>query len=187
LTNARSDLNPILTELFRQNLWANLTLIDFCATLPEEILETNVPGTFGTIRETLGHLAGTEEGYLAGLVGDIESDSSSDEEASPNLATLRERALHVGEILALATMREHAVTSGEGLIAYAEAVEGNPTVRVVWFGQTYEMQASLFLVQAINHATEHRAQIKTALTQAGSTPPELDGWSWDRQKSGQRR
>ncbi len=64
-----SNRNPILTELFHHNLWANLNLIDLCATLPENVLETNVPGTFGTVRETLGHLAGTEEGYLAGLVG----------------------------------------------------------------------------------------------------------------------
>jgi uncharacterized damage-inducible protein DinB len=187
LTNVSSDRNPILTEMFHHNLWANLTLIDFCATLPDEILETNLPGTFGTIRETLGHLAGTEEGYLAGLVGDIAPDSSSAEEVSPNLATLRERALHAGEALALATVREHAMKSGEGLIAFVEAVEGNPTARVAWFGQTYEMPASLFLVQAINHATEHRAQIKTALTQAGVPPPELDGWTWDREKSGQSR
>jgi uncharacterized damage-inducible protein DinB len=41
------------------------------------------------------------------------------------------------------------------------------------------MPAALFLVQAINHATEHRTQIKTALTQAGISPPELDGWTWD--------
>ena len=77
--------------------------------------------------------------------------------------------------------------SGEGLVSYAATVEGNPTVHVTWFGQTYEMPASLFLVQAINHATGHRAQIKTALTQAGIAPPEIDGWSWDREKGGQRQ
>ena len=187
MPNASAGQDSILTEMFRHNLWANLTLLDLCATLPDEILETDVPGTFGTIRETLGHLAGTEEGYLAGLVGEIAPDSSLDEEVSPNLATLRERALRVGEVLALATVREHAVKSGKGLIAYTEAVAGNPTVRVAWFGQAYEMPASLLLVQAINHATEHRAQIKTALTQAGIAPPELDGWTWDRQKSEQRR
>jgi uncharacterized damage-inducible protein DinB len=35
------------------------------------------------------------------------------------------------------------------------------------------------LTQAINHATEHRTQIRTALTQAGIEPPALDGWAWD--------
>jgi uncharacterized damage-inducible protein DinB len=177
--------NPILADLCRHNLWANLVLIDRCASLPDDVLETNVPGTFGSVRETLGHLVGTEEGYLAGLVGESESDASPDDEAFPTLATLRERALAAGQVLALATVREHAVTSGAGLIAYAENVAGNPTVRVTWFAQTWELSAALFMVQAINHATEHRAQIKTALTQAGITPPELDGWTWDREQSAQ--
>jgi uncharacterized damage-inducible protein DinB len=52
-------------------------------------------------------------------------------------------------------------------------------LRVIWHDQSYELPAALLLVQAINHATEHRTQIKTALTQAGITPPELDGWTWD--------
>ena len=151
------------------------------------MLETNVSGTFGTVRETLGHLVGTEEGYLSGLVGESTHGSLTAEEANPNLATLRERALEAGEVLALATVREHAVSSGEGLVAYVEAVAGNPTVRVTWFGQTYEMPAALFLVQAINHATEHRSQIKIALTQAGIAPPELDGWTWDAARRGQTR
>jgi uncharacterized damage-inducible protein DinB len=172
--------HPVLVELFHHNLWANLALIDLCLTLSDEILETNVPGTFGTIRDTLSHLAGTEEGYLSGLVGErTERSSNSDEQESPNLATLRERALQSGEGLHLAIVREHAVQSGEGLIAYAAAVEGNPTLQVIWHDQSYELPAALLLIQAINHATEHRTQIKTALTQAGITPPALDGWTWD--------
>jgi len=58
---------------------------------------------------------------------------------------------------------------------------------VTWRGESYEMPAALFLVQAINHATEHRTQIKTALTQAGITPPELDGWTWDDERRGEAR
>ena len=84
-------------------------------------------------------------------------------------------------------MREQALKSREGLIAYAETVEGNPTLRVIWHDQSYELPAALLLVQAINHATEHRTQIKTALTQAGITPPELDGWTWDAARRGETR
>jgi uncharacterized damage-inducible protein DinB len=160
---------PVLAELFRHNLWANLILIDLCLTLPEEILETNVPGTFGGIRETLAHLVGAEERYLAALVAGPERRNPTLEETAPDLTTLR----------------EHARQSGEGFIAFAEKVEGNPTMRVTWRGQSHEMPAALFLVQAINHATEHRTQIKTALTQASITPPELDGWTWDDERRGQ--
>ena len=36
--------------------------------------------------------------------------------------------------------------------------------------------ASVILVQAINHATEHRAHATTILTQLGIEPPAIDGW-----------
>ena len=162
MTDAQRS-HPVLAELFSHNLWANLTLIDLCATLPDEILETNVPGTYGGICETLTHLVGAEERYVSAFQGGPERRNPTLEETSPDLATLR----------------EHARQSGEGFVAYAETVEDNPTLQVTWRGQSYEMPAALFLVQAINHATEHRTQIKTALTQAGITPPELDGWTWD--------
>jgi uncharacterized damage-inducible protein DinB len=160
---------PILVELFRHNLWANLTLIDLCSTLPDEVLETNVPGTYGGIGKTLAHLVGAEERYHSALCGGPERRNPTLEETAPDLATLR----------------EHARQSGEGFIAFAEKVEGNPTLDVTWRGQSYEMPAALFLVQAINHATEHRTQIKTALTQAAITPPELDGWTWDEAQRGE--
>jgi uncharacterized damage-inducible protein DinB len=37
---------------------------------------------------------------------------------------------------------------------------------------------TILLTQAINHATEHRAQIMAILTQLGIQPPDLDGWSY---------
>jgi uncharacterized damage-inducible protein DinB len=161
----------VLAELFRHNLWANLTLIDLCATLPDDVLGSDVRGTYGGIRQTLTHLAGAEERYLAALTAGPERRNPALEETAPDLATLR----------------EHARQSGEGFVAYAETVEGNPTLRVTWHGESYETPAALFLVQAINHATEHRTQIKTALTQAGITPPELDGWTWDDARRGETR
>ena len=33
------------------------------------------------------------------------------------------------------------------------------------------------MVQAINHATEHREQINSMLSALGLTPPDLDGWT----------
>ena len=43
---------------------------------------------------------------------------------------------------------------------------------------SFATPAALFLLQAINHATEHRAQIATTLTQLGIEPPVLDGWAF---------
>lgn len=159
-------MSPILADLFRHNVWANLALTDLCTTLADDILETNVPGTFGSIRETLTHIAGAEERYVSAFVAGPERRDPTLEESAPDLATVR----------------GHLRQSGESLIAYAEAVVGDPVLDVTWRGETYEMPASLFLVQAVNHATEHRAQVMTALTQAGIAPPELDGWTWHDQR-----
>ena len=51
-------------ELFKFNLWANLRLLEACADL--EIVELNaaLPGTFGSIGETLVHLVAAEERYV---------------------------------------------------------------------------------------------------------------------------
>jgi uncharacterized damage-inducible protein DinB len=155
--------NPILADLFRHNLWANLVIFDCCAALSDSILATDVPGTFGSIRATLTHIAGAEERYLASLTGGPERRNPTLEEAKPDLATVR----------------EHLRQSGEGLIAYAETVDGDPILQVVWRGERYEPPASLLLVQAIDHAIEHRTHIKTALTQAGIEPPGIDGWHWN--------
>ena len=38
------------------------------------------------------------------------------------------------------------------------------------------MAAGLLLLQAVNHATEHRSQIATILTQLGVEPPDMSGW-----------
>ena len=43
---------------------------------------------------------------------------------------------------------------------------------------TWRMPVSLFLLQAINHGTEHRSQVATILTQLGVEPPNMDGWTY---------
>jgi uncharacterized damage-inducible protein DinB len=167
MTDSRAG-GSVLAEMFRHNLWANMALSDFCAALPNDVLDTTIPGTYGGILATLAHLAGAEGRYLAALTSSPERRNPTLEQTNPGLATVR----------------EHVQQSSEGLIAFAERVEGDPILAVTWHGETYEMPVSLFLVQAINHATDHRTQIKTALTQAGIEPPELDGWTWDDARRG---
>jgi hypothetical protein len=37
---------------------------------------------------------------------------------------------------------------------------------------------TIILTQVINHATEHREQVKTILTQSGIEPPDLQSWAY---------
>jgi uncharacterized damage-inducible protein DinB len=45
-------------------------------------------------------------------------------------------------------------------------------------GSLMPVPAGLLLTQAINHATEHRAQVMTIMTQQGVEPPDLSGWQY---------
>jgi uncharacterized damage-inducible protein DinB len=63
-------MNGTLLELFRHKTWATLRLIEHCQGLDNEHLDATIPGTYGTIRDTLRHLVNAEEGYFAILTGE---------------------------------------------------------------------------------------------------------------------
>jgi hypothetical protein len=54
-------------------------------------------------------------------------------------------------------LRARAQRSGEELIEIAEILRSTKVLRGLWRGEPYEMPAMVPMVQAINHATEHRA------------------------------
>jgi uncharacterized damage-inducible protein DinB len=150
-----------LADLFRHHLWANLRLLDGCEALTDAQLDATVHGTFGSIRRTLTHMAGSEESYLARLTGAQFAD-----------------AIGAGEVLELADLHAHLRRSGEGLIQAAQRVGKIGRIRVAWGGNVWQVPAGIILAQAINHATEHRAHINTIITQQGLEPPEVDGWAY---------
>ena len=78
----------------------------------------------------------------------------------------------------VAAVREQARLSGEALVRIAEEDPAAQTLRGARGDRPYEMSARVPLVQAINHATEHRAHVVTILTQNGVEVPALDGWAY---------
>jgi len=46
-------------------------------------------------------------------------------------------------------------------------------------GGTYDAPVIVVLIQAVNHAIDHRSQIATLLSQQDIEPPDLDGWSYN--------
>lgn len=71
-------MNGALLELYRHKTWATLRLIEYCQGLEDEHLDATIPGTFGTIRDTLRHLVGAEEGYFWTLTGERLSEPLPD-------------------------------------------------------------------------------------------------------------
>ncbi len=151
----------LLKDAFGHHAWATLTLIDACLALDPPQLETAVPGTYGSILDTLRHLVGADASYLslvsAGAVAEIE-------EADMDLAALR------------AVM----VASGPAWDAYLSG-DLDPDAIVVRHrddGSDSGAPLTIRLAQAIHHGTDHRSQVCTALTSLGIEPPEIDAWAY---------
>lgn len=150
-----------LTTLFAHNLWANQQLFAVCAGLSAAQLDATIIGAFGAIRETLRHIADAERSYFSRITT-----------GQPF------RRPEGGPAPTIAELQESLRISGEGLIEAAPRVQATDTVQIDWDGAQIAVPSTILLTQAINHATEHRAQIMAILTQLGIQPPELDGWSY---------
>ena len=150
-----------LTTLFSHNVWANLALHSICAKLTDEQLDSTLNGTFGSIRETFRHIARAERSYFSRVsTGKLYSQPK---DAPPMTFT------EIGETLRL---------SGESFVEWASKVGADDTVEIDWDGELRDVPKTILLTQAINHATEHRSQIMTILTQLGIQPPDLDAWTY---------
>ncbi len=150
----------LLRHAYGHHVWATLTLLDTCATLTPHQLASTVPGTYGSIIETLRHLVSADSSYLSLL-----SDGGVpilDEEEATEVATLR------------AAIESHGPV-------WTRVLEGelDPDRMVTRHrddGSTFSAPLGIRLAQVIHHGTDHRSQVCTALTTLGITPPEIDAW-----------
>ena len=148
-----------LEKLFEHNNWANIRIIEACSSLNDEQLDAEPQSvTKGTIRRTLIHLVSSQYSYLRTLTLPLEE---------------RLDALTVD----FSELRESISKSAEGLLALASG-EQDPLKSKVQTRDGYFVEAWVLMLQVINHATEHREQIKNMLSSLGVTPPNIDGWSY---------
>ena len=149
----------ILARLFEHNHWANLQLIQVCSTLSDEQLDAeSQSATKGSIRLTLWHLIDTQQSYLSQLT---HMEPRSNSKAPANFAELL----------------ESANMSGEGLVALARD-ETSQSLQTKIQDEGYSIEPWVIMVAAIDHAAEHREQIKSMLSAVGVTPPDMDGWDY---------
>ena len=152
---------PLLADAFEHHVWATLVVIDVCAALPPEQLETNAPGTYGPILDTLRHLVDADVSYLVPLTdGRVEPIDE--------------------ETMDLATMRAVMEANGPN---WANVISGDldperVVVRHRDDGSDSFAPLGVRLAQALHHGTDHRSQICTALTSLGVEPPEIDVWDY---------
>ena len=147
-----------LVKLFEHNNWANEKIIQACYALHDEQLDAEPHSvTKGTIRRTLLHLVHSQLGYLSLLTMPIDQRP----DVAPTFAELLESARR----------------SGEGLLALARGEQKAFDARLTTKDGFYT-EPWVVMLQVINHATEHREQIKSMLSTSGVTPPDIDGWDY---------
>ncbi len=151
----------LLAEFFRHNAMMNRRLMEACRQLSPEQLGATATGTYGSIGGTLVHIANAQEGYAARFHG-TERPEQLPEDPFPGFEALTERFAR-GD----AQLEEAATQAGQDREIQWSDEDG-----------TWRMPVSLFLLQAVNHGTEHRSQVATILTQLGVEPPEMDGWTY---------
>jgi uncharacterized damage-inducible protein DinB len=147
-----------LSAIFDHNRWANEVLLEACRDLTAEQLATSVAGTYGDLGATLAHIASGEAFYTLLLTGWKPSTEWQQDDPFPGVDPL------------LVVVRE----TGARLRAAAASMPGDQRIER---DPGELIPASVILVQAINHATEHRAHATTILSQLGITPPAIDGWA----------
>ncbi len=151
----------VLAKLFEHNNWANDKIMEACLALSDEQLDAEPhSATKGNIRETLFHLVMAQLGYLRFLTVPLEQ--RLERIPRPPFAELQEPLETSGNAL-LALARDEAGVMAKGKLQTTDGFLVEPWV---------------VMLQVINHATEHREQIKSMLTALGVTPPNIDGWDY---------
>jgi uncharacterized damage-inducible protein DinB len=156
-------MSSSIEAMCEYNWWANTRLYDFCAGLDEQVLNATAIGVFGTLHHTLLHIANSEADYYALLTSTKTKEFKKDGDRSP-------------KVPAIAAFYKKF---GDGLVQCAREIPGDRMLEGTFDdGVKYRFPAAGLFIQAINHATEHRTQIATILTQQGIKPPNLDGWKY---------
>ncbi|HEX9091643.1 MAG TPA: DinB family protein, partial [Anaerolineales bacterium] len=66
------DIQPetTLIELIHYNNWANAKVLAACQELTADQMAATAPGTYGSIRNTLGHIIRAEADYVGRMTGE---------------------------------------------------------------------------------------------------------------------
>ena len=150
-----------LEDAFGHHIWATLQLLDDCVKLSAEQLDTPMPAIYGTIRDTLRHLVGSDAWYLFVITGG-------------RVARIDEEPLDLAELREVA---ERNARAWEELVR----AEPEPDTDVVAHhddGSEGHSRMGIRLAQVLHHGTDHRSQVCTALTTLGIEPPAIDVWDY---------
>ena len=153
--------STLLDDAFAHHAWATLQVMDACEALTSEQLETTVPGTYGSILDTMRHIVGADSWYLFRLSGE-------------RYPTIEEEGMDLAE---LRTVMDRNAAAWPGVLADDPDPDEFIEVRAD-DGTGFRAAKGIRLAQVLHHGTDHRSQICTALTSQGIEPPEIGVWEY---------
>jgi uncharacterized damage-inducible protein DinB len=151
----------MLVELIRYNTWANEQLLAICLLQGDALLAAPIPGAYGSIHKTIGHMLQAEAGYFGRITGQ-RLQPATPWEQGPGLAELAAFAPQIGA----------------AFLNLAQRVPLTQRVHEEENGLWIDYQALQLYMQLINHGIAHRTDISTFLNQHGVALPELDNWGY---------
>ena len=149
-----------LVDLYAYNAWANAQVFAVCLSLDQTALDEQSPGTYGTLAETLKHMAQVEIVYAYMLQDKpLPTGESRDEFFAHDLAWFAEVTARIGQAYI-------ALVADAGDAFYAEPLH------VPWFD--FALTKHDGLLQVLSHSAQHRAQVFSVLGQRGVEVPNVD-------------
>ena len=159
-------MTPAMLRKLRHDVWATEQLVAKCRALSDAQLDLAVPGTYGTVRATLAHIVGSDEGYLIRILGEMLHPREPWDEKTVPVEVIARHLAHVKEGI------ERLFAEGE--IDGDRFITDTPLRRPDQ--KRYEMYAWVPLTQFVHHGNDHRSQIATTLSAHGIEPPDLQVW-----------
>ena len=156
-----SQAVEMLRTLYEYSAWARDRMLDAARQLDGEQLRTPIPGVYGSIHETLVHMAASQWMWFERIQGRSPHEVPTGADFA-DLAQLRAwwDTQHAAYLAYLATLADADL---DRMIHYTNT-QGQAYTRRVWHA----------LLQVVNHQTEHRSQVAAMLTQHGVEAPATD-------------
>ena len=158
------ELNRLLAHM----AWANQKTFEHLQTLPEDSLKAFATNPEWFVAEIIHHIVDSADAYAFRITGkypQLPGDSIPE----------------IGVIADLAVIAKQAAAIDAALLE-AVSLDDEQLEFTNYSGNLVKRWRSTILSQAIHHATEHRAQIASALEAKGFTPVNLDDldlWSFE--------
>ena len=158
------ELNRLLAHM----AWANQKTIEHLQTLPEDSLKAFATNPEWFVAEIAHHIVDSADAYAFRITGkypQLPGDSI------PEIGVIADLALIAKQAAAIDAALLEAVSLDDEQLEFTN-----------YSGKLVKRWRSTILSQAIHHATEHRAQIASALEAKGFTPvdlDELDLWAYE--------